>query len=208
MRIKLILFTIALLLIAGCYRNLQGQAIQFQSGSTQQQNPQFGDECASNADCPTGQACVDSVCGTFQEASQQVTLSSCTTNADCGEQVCINGACGKIETINYQLQACTAACKIKRVVIATSDDETYDFVPGKGSYTAAGALEWRIVAAPNHCVGQAKVPVLVTRRQYGKVLNEEYVTLVEDVPSKVLKHPSVTTLAFTLTADFIDEECS
>src|SRR3989344_3454929 len=171
MRIKLILFTIALLLIAGCSRNLQGQAIQFQSGSTQQQNPQFGDECASNADCPTGQACVDSVCGTFQEASQQVTLSSCTTNADCGEQVCINGACGKIETINYQLKACTAPFKKKRV-------------------------------------GQAKVPVLVTRRQYGKVLNEEYVTLVEDVPSKVLKHPSVTTLAFTLTADVIDEECS
>src|SRR3989344_4092635 len=204
---RLILFIIAFLFLAACNKDLQGEAIQFQSASPQQENPEQGDECTTNVDCPIGQVCVDSVCGVFEETPQQVTLSSCTKNADCGEQVCIDGMCGKIETM-YQPQVCTAVCKIKRIVVKTSDDETYDFVPGKGSYTAAGALEWRIVTAPNHCTGQAKVPIHIIRRQYGKIVSEEYITLVEDVPSKVLTHPSVTSLAFTLTADVIDEQCS
>ena len=213
MKLLLFLFLMSVgLVLAGCSIDLRGKAVEFQSASEQQQSPQPADECASNDDCPAGKFCVDSVCGTFQNAGNNIENNaakvSCIQNSDCTDGACIDGECGKLEYLHVQ-KACSATCNVKRVVVKTSDGETYDFVPGKGSYTAAGALEWRIVRGPNHCAGdEIKVPVQITRRQYGKVLSEEYITLAEKVPSKTLKHPSVNTLAFILTADVIEEQCS
>ena len=208
MKIYFILLLSIIVAITAC-EDLSGNAIDVvaPSGAEQEVSPDSDAECTSTADCPEGTVCVDSVCGVIEKAETVL----CEQNSDCaslGEgQVCIDGICGSLEEM-YLPQTCDAACKVTRVLVKTSGGESYDYVPGKGSYTAAGALEWRLVRGPNHCAGEAKIPVQVTLRQYGNIISERYITLEKETESKKLTHPGVSTLAFTLTAEEIDEECT
>src|SRR3989338_5446650 len=187
MKIYFILLLSIIVAITAC-EDLSGNAIDVvaPSGAEQEVSPDSDAECTSTADCPEGTVCVDSVCGVIEKAETVL----CEQNSDCGS----------LEEM-YLPQTCDAACKVTRVLVKTSGGESYDYVPGKGSYTAAGALEWRLVRGPNHCAGEAKVPVQIVLRQYGNIISERYITLEKETESKKLTHPGVSTLAFTLTAE-------
>ena len=63
--------------------------------------------------------------------------------------------------------------------MATSDKESYDLKPKQGSYTGAGALEWKLLEMPQYCKGEsAIVPVNIIKKQTGQKISEEDVLKV------------------------------
>ncbi len=133
---------------------------------------------------------------------------SCAVTADCdaGKQ-CIDGECGTIEAL-YSTN-CESKCNFEEVVISTSDNESYTLGRGQGSYTAAGALEWKLVAVPDHCAAEnILVPIKIIKKNYGRILGEEVLTLHEGETSDVVTHPAISRIAFTVKLDSVKEECS
>ncbi len=133
---------------------------------------------------------------------------SCTVTADCevGKQ-CIDGECGTIESL-YNI-TCETKCNVKEVIVSTSDGETYTLSRGQGSYTAAGALEWKLVSIPDHCaMEQVPIPIKIIKKNYGRILGEEILTLREGETSDVVTHPAISRIAFTVKLESVNEECS
>jgi len=91
----------------------------------------------------------------------------------------------------------------------TSDGETYNVVKGKGGYTAASALEWTTMLNPSYCKGdEVKIPIKILKRNYGKILGDELILLKVGEKSKVITHPVMDEIKFTLTVQSVDEKCS
>ena len=155
--------------------------------------------CAENV--PTAEGIQPQEAEITEEASEP----SCTTDDDCGGKQCIGGIC---QQISDPVDTCEATCRITGVTIETSDGQTLELVPGKGSYTAAGALQWRIESSPKHCKGEARIPIEITRYNYGEKLDQEIITLAEGESSRVITHPTITSVAFMLTVNYIAELCS
>jgi hypothetical protein len=134
---------------------------------------------------------------------------SCVMNSDCSDgNVCIDEICGKLADLYADDNNCDATCRINEVQVVTNRGDTYDFPPGKGSYTGAGALEWRLQRGPQHCATQdARIPILITKRNYGDVISEAYVTLAKGETTPILDHPSVP-VEFTLKADDMTTTCT
>lgn len=131
---------------------------------------------------------------------------ACSTTSDCsaGDQ-CIDGSCGTVAEL-YRTD-CAQTCSVRQVDITTSDGATYQFPPGKGSYTAAGGLEWKVESIPAHCPEEKElVPFRISKYTYGKLVSDEVITVREGTTSKVLTHPTITTLKFTLKVTGV--ECS
>jgi len=135
---------------------------------------------------------------------------SCTHNENCtwGE-LCIEGTCQVLAELYPSTEECTTTCKFTKVEILTSDGETYNLPPGQGSYTAAGALDWEIVSAPVYCQGEKPtIPIKILKRNYGEIFSDDVILLEIGETSKVIKHPFVKRVAFTLTIEGIEEVCS
>lgn len=133
---------------------------------------------------------------------------SCTLTADCeaGKQ-CLNGQCGTIESL-YNTN-CASKCNFEEVIISTSDGESYTLGKGQGSYTAAGAIEWKLMNVPDYCVTErAVVPLRIIAKNYGKIVGEYALTLQEGETSEQIIHPSIPSIEFTVTLDEVKEECS
>lgn len=124
---------------------------------------------------------------------------ACTTSAECGEMICIDGICANMDEIFSG--ACPQTCTVKELTITTSDGETLSATPGKGGYTAAGAIEWFIESGPLQCATDPLVPVRIVKRNFGKVVSEEHITLVKGITSRVINHPTILSLGFTLRLD-------
>ena len=140
------------------------------------------------------------------EESEVRAPQSCTTDSDCDEGKCIDLVCGQLEGL-YE-NTCEATCRIKGITVTTSDGQNLELVAGKGSYTAAGALQWKIESVPKHCEGQeARVPIEVTKYNYGQKISQEYITLAKGETSRVLDHPTISSVAFTLRVDDLTDEC-
>ena len=70
------------------------------------------------------------------------------------------------------------------VKVETSDGETYDLTLGQGSYTAAGALEWKLMKTPDYCQGEDPlVAVNIIKKTTGKVVGEQVLTLHKATPA-------------------------
>lgn len=133
---------------------------------------------------------------------------SCTLTADCeaGKQ-CLNGQCGTIEAL-YSTD-CASKCNFDEVLISTSDGESYTLGRGQGSYTAAGAIEWKLLNVPNYCATElAVVPLRIIAKNYGKIVGEYALTLQEGETSEQIVHPDIPSIEFTVTVDEVKEECS
>ncbi|MBI4983163.1 hypothetical protein HZC32_00775 [Candidatus Woesearchaeota archaeon] len=136
----------------------------------------------------------------------------CRDSRQCGSNLCINGLCSPLSSIyntNPARDSCAKVCNFYNLDVLTSDGESYTIKPKESSYTAAGALDWTILSAPDHCIEEsAVVPIEVVKKKLSKTLIREVITLKEGQTSKVLTHPYAPKLAFTLTIDHIYEVCA
>lgn len=189
--------TLALLILTSCQKP--------QEITLEQQIPQQGANSASEIN-------------TSNKTSNQTILKpiislpiqnhSCTFNSNCSEgEYCIAKTCTPLQAIYNS--TCVNTCTIKEVELTTSDQKSYALAPGKGDYTAAGALEWTIVRAPPFCQDQPslQVPFKIFKRNYGNVLGDEVILLQEGQTSSVIIHPVMKDLKFTLTLNKITLNC-
>lgn len=144
------------------------------------------------------------------EREMQLSEGACTDNLQCGSgQLCINGACSVLSEIYQGSEICDKQCNYYALQVVTSDGETYNTKPKRGSYTAAGALEWKIMEAPKHCNGeQTVIPVSIIRKAPGKILSEEIITLHKSEASPIITHPELPDFSFSLKIENVNELCS
>lgn len=132
----------------------------------------------------------------------------CEYNSDCQEGLlCINKECKTLAS--FYKTDCTNKCSITAVKVKTSDGEEYDLSLGQGSYTAAGALEWKLLKTPDYCQGENPlVAVDIIKKTTGKVVGEQVLTLHKGDTSEVVTHPTVKSVKFTATLADVTEKCS
>ena len=131
---------------------------------------------------------------------------ACTSGRDCNGELCINNKCGKIE--DYYDSDCPETCKIAGVSLTTSDGEEYTISSGEGSYSYAGALEWKLVNTPAYCKGKDPlIPLRLVKKSSGQILGEEYITLNKGEVSRSITHPTIARVEFTVTVDEVTEDC-
>ncbi|MEK6899995.1 MAG: hypothetical protein AABX05_02615, partial [Nanoarchaeota archaeon] len=215
---------VSVLLIAGVLLLLRGvstgKAIEFQKFIGGQKNGTSG-EVTYAVECtpphilnPTKDGCcldTDSsgVCDTTEARQGQVTGGACSDNNQCPRgEYCINQRCGNLAALYTGQGDCSKMCNYYVVKMLTSDGETYSVKPKRGSYTAAGALEWKLLEMPQYCKGEEPIVAInVIRKRTGEIVNEEVITLKQGQTSQVLAHPDLPKIAFTLTADTVYESC-
>ena len=141
------------------------------------------------------------------EESEEVDLS-CAVSEDCEEwKQCIDGEC-KVVADLYDTD-CENKCNYNSVIVKTSDGETYTFNKGQGSYTGAGSLEWKLLGGPAYCpMENVPVPIELTKKTTGKTLSKEVITLRKGETSKVITHPTIKRISFTITLENLNEECT
>lgn len=143
------------------------------------------------------------------EEKKEQPPAGCTTNMNCSEgKVCIEGSCGTIAEL-YKTEGCEKKCNFGSIVVTTSDGETYTITKGQGSYTAAGALQWKVDSVPDYCpMDEVIAPIDIKMVNYGNVLRQYYLTLKEGETSEVMEHPVVPNIKFTVTLKSLEEKCS
>lgn len=136
--------------------------------------------------------------------------NKCLDHQQCGADKCINNICTPPTFYTKSLDSCSKVCNFYSVEVITSDGEKYNLRPGEGSYTAAGALDWTVMKAPNHCIEESVVvPIEIGRKKTGgKIINTEIITLGKGEISAELKHAFVPKLAFTLKVNWVSELCA
>jgi hypothetical protein len=134
---------------------------------------------------------------------------SCTSSLQCQHnEYCISGTCQTLESQYKGLGDCSKQCNTYAVKVSTSDGETYPSKPGQGSYTGAGAIEWKVLDGPTHCKGEpAFVPIRITRKDTNGIINIEHFALKQGETIPTITHPNVPSVSFELTIDRIFEWC-
>lgn len=132
---------------------------------------------------------------------------TCEYNTDCAENLlCINKECKTLASL-YETD-CEQKCTITSVKVKTSDDEEYDLGLGQGSYTAAGALEWKLLKTPDYCPGSDPlVAIEVIKKTTGKIVGEQVLTLHKGDTSEEITHPTVKRVKFTAQLEEVTESC-
>ena len=216
----IIIAMVSLLLISGVVFILStssGQAIYLKKGILDTGEVVHQIECTPpHVLTPDGDACcldenANTVCDLTEqrEAELQDVKSTCTDNLQCSDgKLCINLKCTSVDELYQGSEICDKQCAYYSTRILTSDKESYYLQPGKGSYTAAGAVEWKLLATGKHCNGEeAIIPVKLIYKNQGKILGEEVITLHSGESSRVITHPQISSVKFSLTLDEVYEVC-
>ncbi|MDP3990277.1 MAG: hypothetical protein Q8Q01_03665 [archaeon] len=214
---------VGVLLVLGIFFILQasvGQAVYFQRLVGGNATGTAGEitytvECtAPQIPNPDGDACCtdannNALCDNFERNVGAMIGGECNDNLQCPQgALCIDGTCGKLADLYKGSQICDKTCNYYSLSVLTSDGESYTIKPKRGSYTAAGALEWKVLQMPDHCNGEnVIVPIRLTRKDKGKIVNEEVITLHEGQDSSLLTHPTLPSVSFQLTVDRVFELC-
>ena len=145
-----------------------------------------------------------------ESPTQPGDIPECTVNADCTDyKQCIDRECGVVSQLYKTDDTCTKKCNFKNIKISSSSGDSYDLNRGQGSYTAAGAVEWKIVGGPNYCQEEkVLVPIQVIKKNTGKIVSKEVLTMHPGETTKVITHPSIKSVSFTLKIDTVDETCT
>ncbi|MBI2666640.1 hypothetical protein HYX13_03445 [Candidatus Woesearchaeota archaeon] len=214
---------VVLLLIGGIFlflREIVGQAISTEQLVGGKVGGEAG-EVTYNVQCtppqiptPEGDTCCtdanqDTVCDITEKEVEKVT-EKCTDNLQCpAGEYCIDGTCGLLSSVYHGSSNCEKMCNYYSLKISTSDGEAYTVKPGRGSYTAVGALQWDVLkGVPSHCEGErARVPLLISKREPGKITDEYVITLRQGETSEPMTHRLVPGLNFALTMGQIYELC-
>ena len=220
----IIIAVVSILVIIGAIfvlRAATGEAIFFKKLIGGQENGTSG-ENTYTIECtpphllnPSGDACcLDSdgsgVCDTTElQGAGLAAGGDCSDSRECKAGLyCISNKCSSLDSLYSGEGDCSKLCSYYAIKVLTSDGEKYDLKPKQGSYTGAGALEWKILPMPQHCKGESPiVPINVITKQTGEIVSEEVILLHEGEQSSVLTHPTVSKLAFTLTVADVFESC-
>ena len=134
--------------------------------------------------------------------------TSCKDNADCtGVLQCIDGSCRTVASL-YKTD-CDQKCNYNTVKIITSDGEPFTLNRGKGNYAYAGAIEWKLLSGPDYCPdSNLLVPIAIIKKTTGKILGEEVITIHKGETSKIITHPTIARVRFTVKVDNYTEICS
>ena len=138
--------------------------------------------------------------------SSTVSGSSCSFTADCPTGTeCINQVCGTLT--QFYATNCAQKCNFDTLDLSTSDGEKYTLTKGQGGYTAAGAVEWKIVSVPNYCPGKPTiVPLRIIKKSTGKILGENIVTVQQGKTSTAITYPGMP-ISFKITLNKLNEVC-
>ena len=136
------------------------------------------------------------------------TKPECTQDTDCtGLERCIDNSCGLLKEINQA--ECDAKCTLKSATMETSDGKVLTLKRGESTYTAAGALAWKLLNPGEYCEdSNVKIPVEFEKVNYGKVLSTQVVTTTVGEVSEEITHPTVKRVKFTLKITDLVEECN
>lgn len=164
---------------------------------------------------PEGDACCldnnnNQICDITEQRTVEAMIANvCIDNNQCSNsQYCVNSQCQALSTLYLGNGDCTKMCHYYSVRIITSDGETYTVKPNQGSYTSAGALEWKMLTMPDYCKGEAAiVPIKLVKKNRGQIVSEEVLTLTEGQQTRPIAHPEISDSRFTLTVDKIYELC-
>jgi hypothetical protein len=131
---------------------------------------------------------------------------TCSSNADCDSNTCVDGSC---TTLTQIFEAtCDQTCTLKEVQVEAGD-QIFNYPPGKGSYIAAGAINWEIARVPAFCQPNTMiVPFKITKKSYGDILSEEFITVKESETSTEITHPDISSASLTLEVKSTTVECS
>ncbi len=135
---------------------------------------------------------------------------TCSVSDDCAwNEYCIEGVCGQTSKIYNTDGDCDSKCNFNNVQITTSDGDEMTLSRGQGSYTAAGAVEWKLLSSADYCLGEDPTPVAVEliKKNYGKIIAKEVVVLEVGEESDSVTHPDIASIDFTLEVTSIDETC-
>ena len=143
--------------------------------------------------------------------SEEVTIikeAVCEYNTDCSNNLlCIDSKCQTLSSL-YKTD-CDNKCSIQEVKVKTSDNEDYVLSLGQGSYSYAGAVEWKLLKTPDYCAGEESlVAINIIKKTTGKIVGEQILTLHKGDTSDVVTHPTVKRVSFTATLTDVAEKCS
>jgi len=95
----------------------------------------------------------------------EVSAEICDDHNQCTiGKICLNNQCTTIEE-QYNTDCQGRKCNLNQIQISTSDNEMLTLAPGKGGYTAAGAVDWTIEPIPNYCEGEEiKLPIEIEKK--------------------------------------------
>jgi hypothetical protein len=132
----------------------------------------------------------------------------CSEDTNCtGLERCIDNNCALLKEINPQ--ECANKCTYKSATIETSDGQTLTLKRGESTYTAAGALAWKLLNPGEYCSGtDVRIPIEFEKVNYGKVLSTQVVTTKVGETSEEVTHPTVKRVKFTIKITDLVEECS
>lgn len=198
---KIIIFSLIIaLLVAGC--QFKGTEIQPNEDIVEATGLEEGSNTAGTN--PGSETAIKTVA----EVEAPI-FTACTKNANCSAgKVCIDMQCKTLNDVYAPVASCLKKCNYNSVKFTTSDGEVYDLKKGEGSYSYAGALEWKVKALPDYCQGQApKVALLLLKKNAGKILEETYLTLGVGETSQLITHPTIKRVQFTVKVNSIAEVC-
>lgn len=160
---------------------------------------------------PDGDACCtdsneNSLCDSSERYVEEMG-DSCSDNLQCsGNQLCIDFQCQVLADLYEGSSICEKYCDFYSVNV-NANGETYNYRPGLGSYTCAGAIEWKVMTEmPSHCEGeQAIIPFRIIKKDQGRVLSEEVITLRQRETGTV-EHPNLD-CSLELTVSRVFELC-
>jgi hypothetical protein len=138
-----------------------------------------------------------------EEVIEEVKL--CVSNDDCPE-ICLDGQCSSLAE-QYPIKDCQVKCQLKEVTVITNENQEIVLTVNREGYTMAGAISW-IVPRIEYCQGDnIKIPFQLKKKQFGKVVNEQYITVKEGQTSDVITHPGMEGVKLTFTIKETVEEC-
>ncbi|MBI2573553.1 hypothetical protein HYV86_06830 [Candidatus Woesearchaeota archaeon] len=163
---------------------------------------------ASNQSSTTPEPIISEEVEDLQNKEKSTQNITCERNDQCEQGVyCLNKKCARLSQINNATN-CKQTCRLSKAYFHTSDNEEYTLSQGQGTYTAAGALEWKLMSFPEYCQGeQPQVPLLLLKKNAGKVLEETAITLKQGDTSNIVTHPTVKRVQFTITLSAVEESC-
>jgi hypothetical protein len=215
---------ISLLLLIGSFFALKettGQAIHFRPGVVNETTNETIFECTLPHIEFDGRCCLDEdesgICDIEEQLNQEraeIDAEICNNHNDCSfGKACINSQCQVLEDTfkeqQAELEQCINQCSVSRVKVTTSDNEEYNVRIGRGSYTAAGGLEWKVLKGANFCLGtQTKIPIEFTAHGTDGILKKEIVLLAKEEISKRISHPTSSKVSFSVSIDDYTQDCS
>tara|TARA_Y100000310_G_scaffold78020_1_gene74637 strand:+ start:39396 stop:41102 length:1707 start_codon:yes stop_codon:yes gene_type:complete len=146
-----------------------GQAINFQTNFAHDAPL----KCTPPHIVSEGGCCLDSnqnnVCDKIEAENAKkakVDAAICTTDAECTiGKTCIDNSCAVLKGKFKTDCAGEFKCNLNNIKIRSSDGELYTVYAKKGSYAAAGAIDWTIQEIPNYCQGEViQIPIEIVKK--------------------------------------------